>query len=81
VSNTAQQLEAAFGDIKSALSAAERNRAHTRLKILLDAHAAPEAAEIAALERLQPMTTAYYQKLEHIRIAAAGPAAHARESA
>lgn len=70
-----RQLETAFRSVKAALSAAERSCAHTELKMLLTAHEDPGqarmAAELAALEKLQPMTREYYQKLEHIRSAVA----------
>jgi hypothetical protein len=68
-----RQLETAIHSLKAALSAAQRNRAHTELKMLLAAHADPVQAdvqaELAALEKLQPMTAEYYRKLEHIRSA------------
>jgi len=70
-----RQLETAFRSVKAALSAAERNRAHNELKMVLATHADPAqasvTAELAALEKLQPMTREYYQKLEHIRSAVA----------
>jgi hypothetical protein len=72
-----RQLETVFRSVKAALSAAERNRAHTELRMLLSAHEDASrtsvAAELAALEKLQPMTREYYQKLEHIRSAVTDP--------
>jgi hypothetical protein len=79
-----RELETAFRSAKAALSAAERNRAHTQLKMLLTAHedfTQPSVeAELAALEKLQPMTREYYQKLEHICCAVANPPEAIEES-
>jgi hypothetical protein len=79
-----RQLETAFRSVKAALSAAQRNRAHAELKMLLTAqeHSMQPSvkAELAALDKLQPMTREYYQKLEHIRSAVTDPPEGVEES-